>query len=69
MILAGGGAGRPGVNFKEQVNIWLAEARKTIAANIEKFEKAELWNELAKWVWFRNMLEQTRAGMNNAIFE
>jgi hypothetical protein len=69
MIMTGGGAGQPGVNFKEQIKIWLTETRQTIALNIEQFEKAERWNELAKWVWFSNTFEQARANINPMIFE
>jgi hypothetical protein len=67
MILAGGGL--PGNNFKQQLNMWLTETRRSIAENIDNLEKNERWNELAKWVWFKNNLERARAGLNNALFE
>ena len=67
MILAGGGS--PGADFKQQMNAWLAEARRIIAENIDTFEKQERWNELAKWAWFKNNLEKTRTRLNKALFE
>jgi hypothetical protein len=65
MIWAGGG--QRGDDFKARLNTWLTEARQTVAANIEKFEQDERWNELAKWVWFRKHLEQGRASYPSAV--
>jgi hypothetical protein len=70
MIFAGGQR-PPGSQFffMPEVNIWLTDARKTIAENIDRFEQEERWNELAKWVWFKAQLEQARAALPDAIFE
>jgi hypothetical protein len=43
--------------FAERLRSWLADARRTIRENIEKFEAEERWNELAKWTWIRNRVE------------
>ncbi len=55
MLRAGGG--QPGGIFAERLRSWLADARRTICENIEKFEVEERWNELAKWTWIRNRVE------------
>ena len=55
MLHAGGG--QPGDMFAERLRSWLADARRTICVNIEKFEVEERWNELAKWTWIRNRVE------------
>jgi len=53
----------------EPITTWLANARRIIAENIENFERKEYWNELAKWVWFRNKLEQARLSLPDALFQ
>ncbi|HVQ40357.1 MAG TPA: hypothetical protein VMS31_22640, partial [Pyrinomonadaceae bacterium] len=48
---------------------WLANARRTVAENIENFEREECWNKLAKWVWFGNSFEQARLGLHDDLFQ
>jgi len=67
MILAG--SGQPGNGYRQQLNKWLTQAQRIVAENVEQLERSERWNELAKWVWFRNRLEEARNGLNNPIFE
>jgi hypothetical protein len=56
----------PEADLKESVNVWMAEARQTIAGNVDNFEQRERWNEQAKWVWFRNQLEQAWVSYSSA---
>ena len=71
MIWAGGG--QKGDGFRERLNTWLREARRTVAENIDNFERDEKWNEMAKWVWFKHHLEQARASypiaLSNEMFD
>lgn len=46
--------------IEESRAFWLDKAAKIIEENIARFELAERWNELAKWVWFKKQLEQAR---------
>jgi hypothetical protein len=55
MLHAGGG--QPGDMFPERLRSWLADARRNICENVAKFEAEERWNELAKWTWIRNRVE------------
>lgn len=54
---------------EEGITTWLANARQTVTENIENFERKERWNELAKWVWFRNNLEQARLSLPDGLFQ
>jgi len=53
----------------EGLDTWLSNVRRTVAANIEEFERKERWNELAKWVWFSQHLEQARSSLPDALFQ
>ena len=53
----------------EAPDVWLAKLRQTVALNVEAFERTESWNELAKWVWFRQHLEDARARWPDAMFQ
>lgn len=53
----------------EGLGTWLSNVRRTVAANVEEFERTERWNELAKWVWFRQQLEHARSVLPDALFE
>jgi len=55
MLHAGGG--QPGEMFAERLGSWLIDARRAICESIKKFEAEERWNELAKWTWIRNRVE------------
>jgi hypothetical protein len=47
-----------GDDLHQRMVDWLADCQRVIAENIAKFEEAERWNELAKWVWFKNRLAE-----------
>lgn len=48
---------------------WLADVRRASTENIDRFEREERWNEFSKWVWFRNMLDQSRAALPDGLFQ
>jgi len=53
----------------EQLAEWLATVRGIANTNIDNFELSERWNEYSKWVWFRNMLDHSRAALPDALFQ
>jgi hypothetical protein len=46
-----------------------AEVQRVIDENIDKFEREERWNELAKWAWFQNRFGRSAAGFLNSFRE
>ena len=68
-VTGGDVSGDTGDNYKERLRTWLALTRRTVAENIENFERKERWNELAKWVWFSKHLEQARLSLPDGLFQ
>jgi len=69
MITAGGQNFGDRVGTKSQMIAWLADAQQIIAKNSVHFEHQERWNELSKWAWFKQHIEQARAALPNELFE
>jgi hypothetical protein len=66
MILQSGNP--PGEGWGPRLRARFAEMQQIIENNIDRFERAERWSELAKWVWFKNRFEEARAGLPDAFF-
>jgi len=45
------------------------EIQRIIDENIDRFEREERWNELAKWSWFQKRLELSAAGFMKSFRE
>ena len=45
------------------------EIQRIIDENIDRFEREERWNELAKWSWFQKRLELSGAGFMKSFRE
>lgn len=58
-----------GPKFGEQFDDWLNRIQNTIKGNVERFEREEKWNQLSKWAWFRNQIENAKANLPPALFE
>lgn len=52
---------------REQRMVWLTDVRRTVANNIENFNRQECRRVLEKWVWFGDRLEQARLDASDAF--